>query len=299
MKSVIANVPHLTKALVATVLCLSITSYVYIYRLKLNADPDNLPLSICPFIGLVPGFVIYAPWTLLTATFYESNIITLFGSIAILLFCGKYLERVWGSKELFKFVLITAIMSNIVTWIGMIITYYISGDDQYLYQIQINGLSGVFSGFLVAFKHLVPEHRIAIMGGKISIRVKNLLGVATVFSIICLVLFKAIVFYNLVNIGWIIGWIYIRFFKYQDGIQGDRSEAFAIQTFFPEVLHPVILFISNIVYGILVKLNCCKPGPRSYHDMELGHVVPVPGSTRAEAERRRFCVYPFYYYYYT
>jgi hypothetical protein len=33
-------------------------------------------------------------------------------------------------------------------------------------------MSGVFSAFLVAFKHLVPEHRIAIMGGKLSIRVK-------------------------------------------------------------------------------------------------------------------------------
>jgi hypothetical protein len=33
-------------------------------------------------------------------------------------------------------------------------------------------MSGVFSAFLVAFKHLVPEHRIAISGGMISIRVK-------------------------------------------------------------------------------------------------------------------------------
>jgi hypothetical protein len=40
------------------------------------------------------------------------------------------------------------------------------------YSTQINGMSGVFSAFLVAFKHLVPEHRIAISGGMISIRVK-------------------------------------------------------------------------------------------------------------------------------
>lgn len=106
----------------------------------------------------------------------------------------------------------------------------------YRYKVQINGMSGVFSAFLVAFKHLIPEHRIAILGGRVSIRVKNLLGVFTVMSIVSLVLFQAIVFYNLVNIGWVIGWVYIRFFKYQDGIQGDRSETFAIQTFFPEFL---------------------------------------------------------------
>lgn len=114
-----------------------------------------------------------------------------------------------------------------------------------------------------------------------------MLGVATAASIIGLVLFKAIVFYNLVNVGWVIGWIYIRFFKYQDGIQGDQSEAFAIHTFFPEFLHPLIIFISNIVYDLLVKIKCCKPGSRTYRDLELGHTTPLPGSARAEAERRR------------
>ena len=59
---------------------------------------------------------------------------------------------------------------------------------------------------------------------------------ATAASIVCMILFQAIVFYNLVNIGWVIGWVYIRFFKYQDGIKGDHSEAFALVTFFPEFL---------------------------------------------------------------
>lgn len=288
VKAIIANVPSLTKALVSAVLGCSLAAYVYIYRLQVDADPETVILSICPFIGLLPGFVMYAPWTFLTAAFYESNIITLSISVVILLFCGKYLERAWGSKELLKFIIITAVLSNVVTWFGILISYYLSGDDKFLYNVQINGMAGVFSAFLVAFKHLIPEHRIAILGARISIRVKNLLGVFTVISIISLILFKAIVFYNLVNIGWVIGWVYIRFFKYQDGIQGDRSETFAIQTFFPEFLHPVINFISNIVWGILVKLNCCQPGPRHMPDVEIGNIgTSAPGSARAEAERRR------------
>ncbi|CEG70435.1 hypothetical protein RMATCC62417_06333 [Rhizopus microsporus] len=281
--NLVTNVPSLTKALVSTLFCVSVGYYVYIYRTSLD-EPKQ---TVCPFIGLVPGFIFYAPWTLLTATFYENNPFSLTFSIIVLLFCGKYLERAWGSRELLKFIVITAILSNIVTWFGLVFTFYLSGDDTYLYQIQINGMAGVFSAFLVAFKHLVPEHRLAILGGKISIRVKNLLGVATAVSIASLILMKAIVFYNLVNIGWIIGWIYIRFFKYQDGIQGDQSEAFAIHTFFPEFLHPVVMIISNHVYDLLVKLKCCKPGARSYRDLELGSTTPQPGSARAEAERRR------------
>lgn len=49
---------------------------------------------------------------------------------------------------------------------------YIKQNFKIRYKVQINGMSGVFSGFLVAFKHLVPEHRLAILGGKVSIRVK-------------------------------------------------------------------------------------------------------------------------------
>ncbi|KAG0189205.1 hypothetical protein DFQ28_003723 [Apophysomyces sp. BC1034] len=152
-------------------------------------------------------------------------------------------------------------------------------------------MAGVFSAFLVAFKHLIPEHKIALLGGAVSIRVKNLIGVATAVSIASLLLFNAVVFYNLVNIGWVIGWVYIRFFKYQDGVQGDRSETFALVTFFPEFLHPVIGFVSNTVFGILVALRCCNPVPRNYaYDLENqtgGRTAPLPGSARAEAERRR------------
>lgn len=33
-------------------------------------------------------------------------------------------------------------------------------------------MAGVFSAFLVAFKHLIPEHRIALLGNAVTIRVK-------------------------------------------------------------------------------------------------------------------------------
>lgn len=53
------------------------------------------------------------------------------------------------------------------------------------------------------------------------------------------------------------------------------------------IISPLIIFISNNVYDLLVKIKCCKPGARTYRDLELGHTTPLPGSARAEAERRR------------
>ncbi|KAI9028959.1 eukaryotic integral membrane protein-domain-containing protein [Phycomyces nitens] len=276
----IGNVPILTKSLVSILLIISTAATFYIHNKPQDA------LDVCPILGLVPGMALYRPWTFLTAAFYESNIFSLLASMVVLLLCGKYLERAWGSRELLKYIIITAILSNVVTWFGLVVTFYISADDKLLYTTQICGMSGVFSAFLVAFKHLIPEHRISLAGGLVSIRVKNLLGVATLVSIICLVAFQAIVFYNLVNIGWVIGWIYIRFFKYQDGVRGDHSETFALVTFFPEFIHPVIRLVGIPVYGLFVRLGVCPVHVKDEtYDLE-DQAGTRPGAS-AEAERRR------------
>lgn len=60
---------------------------------------------------------------------------------------------------------------------------------------------------------------------------------------------------------------------------------------------PILRPVTNIVYGIFVRLGVCTPGSRSYaYDLEsqsgIRSVSPLPGSARAEAERRRY-VYIF------
>lgn len=55
---------------------------------------------------------------------------------------------------------------------------------------------------------------------------------------------------------------------------------------------PVIGFVSNSVYSLLVSLRLCSPAPpRAYaYDLESQggrSSSPLPGSARAEAERRR------------
>lgn len=99
LKSALSNIPSLTKAFVTTLVALSCTSYIYIYRLQLTADDpaETNAFLGCPFIGILPGlydhfflnhphslcaltrpFIIhralYNPWTFLTAAFYEDNV---------------------------------------------------------------------------------------------------------------------------------------------------------------------------------------------------------------------------------
>ncbi|KAI8340873.1 hypothetical protein BC941DRAFT_450329 [Chlamydoabsidia padenii] len=265
INSVVANIPTLTKTLLINVLLISGMGSFYIYHQQ-QLEPDTpLVYAHCSYLGLIPGSILQAPWTIVTSIFFENTLLAFISSMVVLLFCGKYLERAWGSRELLR-----------------------DGDEIYLYYVQINGMAGVFSGFLVAFKLLIPEHRLSLIGGRLAIRVKDLLGVATITSIICLILFKAIVFYNLVNIGWVIGWVYLRFFQHhENGSRGDRTEAFALVTFFPPFLRPVIGFLSNFVHHLFVKFNILPSIVNHQRSTMYDMEHQTPGSARAEAERRR------------
>ena len=109
----------------------------------------------------------------------------------------------------------------------------------------IYGFNCVIFGFLVAYKQLVPEHRLLI-GGYISFRTK-VLPILAISGIGFMTSFFAVLdsppfstfYYYLVNYyqGWcgILGsWGYLRFYQRRDGILGDRSETFSILSFFPE-----------------------------------------------------------------
>lgn len=289
LKAAVTNVPPVTRALTAAIIVTSTLGLLINYSKDPETESRNVPL-----IGLVPGYAFTFPWTFLTACLYENNIAAFLVSVVATLLGGKYLERIWGSRELVKFFLVTAIIPNFLTWLTFIVPFYITGNDDFLYGYQINGMSGILASFLVAFRYLIPEHLVQVFGGTVSIRVKNLLGMLTAATIVSLIIFQTLVVYNLVNLGWVVAWAHIRFFKWQDGIQGDRSETFALYTFFPDFLHSPIKAISSIVWGIFVALKLCKPDPPSWsYDLEgqpstsRSTPGPLPGSARAEAERRR------------
>ncbi|CAG8506907.1 26447_t:CDS:2, partial [Gigaspora margarita] len=226
-------------------------------------------VDVLPDFALVPGHAAQKFWAFFTAGFLETNPTSLIGSVIAMIACGKYLERAWGSKDFLKFVGIILIGVTLSTYFTYLLEYTITGDEYYLFEVQANGMIGVICGFLVALKQLVPEHLVRI---PISIRVKSQ--------------------FLFVIYGWLISWTYIRFFKVQDGLRGDRSETFSMASFFPEFIQPPIKIISKLIFNILVLLRCCKPikKRRFAFDLENSFHVnapPMPGSARAEAERRR------------
>lgn len=251
--------------------------------------------NFLPLVALVPVSAPFRFWTFATASFFERNIILYAINTFILLGCGKYLERAWGSRELFKYLSITSVGTMLGIYFTCLFEYIVRSNEALLYDTQAYGLTGVIAGFLIGFKQLVPEHLVTV-GGVFSIRVKSL---PLLFAI--LMFLGAFVTHTQIELlmaiyGLFISWIYTRFLKVQDGIRGDRSETFSFASFFPEFIQPPVKAVSNFFFGILVRLHICSPtgyGGSFQYDLEnpqmagMGHTFTQPGSLRAEAERRR------------
>lgn len=274
-------------------LLLSLSFLVQILRFSLSATDlktvfrgskdDSLAF---PWLVVVPGSVIWNPWTLLTAGLCEVGIIELVFSLLTLSLCGRYLERVYGTSEFIKFCLATIGASNFLSAIVNVVQHYALQDSGfYLYGSSYRGMMALQAGFLVAFTQLIPEHQVQLFG-VLKVRVKNLPMIYVTFSnIMCIIGFQSP--FILIQMGWLSSWYYLRFIRWNEGgeFRGDRSETFSFAMWFPPFLQPFIRKLSEICFAVAVKCKILKQW--SPTDLESGGYAPLPGGARAEAERRR------------
>lgn len=154
----------------------------------------------------------------------------------------------------------------------------------------------------------MPTHTVTLFRGIVSLRVPRfpLLYVLAVFGISMTPLLTA-ASTLLAVFGFLTSWTYLRFYKsvFPDldsssqtpSLRGDASETFALAEFFPSPIKPFVAAISDVVFNLLVAVRLCTPfsaadisaraAAAGGSDSYLHHQRSVPGSTRAEAERRR------------
>ncbi|KAJ1564948.1 hypothetical protein HK096_005389 [Nowakowskiella sp. JEL0078] len=139
---------------------------------------------------------------------------------------------------------------------------------------------------------MVPEHTLKLFQ-ILAIRVKIIPSIlVSIYFILFLLQLISVQFY-VVLFGTLVSWVYIRFFKVQDGIVGDRSEMFALASFFPEIFHPVIKPVSNAVYALFVAVGMCAPLANTNvlpmtATFETGVLATAQSKNdTADAERRR------------
>ncbi|XVE75352.1 hypothetical protein DITRI_Ditri12bG0087500 [Diplodiscus trichospermus] len=239
-----------------------------------------LPSSVT-YLALIPARTIPFGWNLVTAGYIEQSLHGVVVSTLGLLFMGKLLEPIWGSKEFLKFIFVINFLTSVCVFITAIALYYITRQGNYLY-MPLSGFHGVLAGFLVGIKQIVPDQELSLL----KIKAKWLPSLMLLLSIaISFFTPDSATYLPTLIFGTYMGWIYLRYLqrKPEAKRRGDPSEDFAFSTFFPEFLRPIIDPIASIFHWMLCGKSEASTDAQGY---TLGG-APLPGSDPIEASRRR------------
>jgi len=216
--------------------------------------------------------------------------IELFVTLLVIPASLRYIERLWGTIETIKFMVVSIVVSNVIAlafnWIEFIAT---KNADLFLYGMQYHGQMSLLTAILVAFTQVIPEHQVQILG-VIKTRVKQLpMAYLTFSTVMTIIGFQCP--YIVIQFAWLVSWVWLRFYKKNSGdvvgggdTYGDRSETFALIYWFPPFVHKPISILANTTHMLATKFHLI---PTAGADVESGGYAQVPGGARAEAERRR------------
>ncbi|KAG8999769.1 hypothetical protein FRB94_005943 [Tulasnella sp. JGI-2019a] len=290
--------PPATRAISVLILVLSLTYQCLEYRATYASTPAiTPPVTAFPYLVLVPGSWLWFPWTLVTSAFVEINVIELALTLLVLPFSLRYLERLWGTLETVKFVLITCTISNVLGLVVCYAEYIVLGNPElFLYGMAYRGQMGLQAACLVAFTQVIPEHQVQLFGA-FKMRVKQLPMLYVGFSnVMCIIGYQSP--YILIQWGWLVSWIYLRFYKKttMEGVTtaggaietyGDKSETFAFVNWFPPFVHKPLGMVLEIVHNIALRLKVIPTGGATDLEAAGYSLGGTSSNARAEAERRR------------
>ncbi|OTB03407.1 hypothetical protein M426DRAFT_60389 [Hypoxylon sp. CI-4A] len=288
------NIPPVTRVVLVVLLLQSVLSAAVRYR-QWSAHSE----IVVEWLTLIPQLSLFYPWTFLTATLVESNIFTLGIAGVTLYHGGKYLERAWSSREFAKFLLVTSLIPNALTFLVLVSLFTVTRNEDWTLMI-IAGTIPLQISFLVAFSQLVPAHTVTLFRGVLSLRVPRFpllyIILVTVLTITPLLTSASLL---LALFGLLASWTYLRFYKtvFPDldssqptSMRGDASETFAFAEFFPGPIKPVVAVITDQIFNVLVAMRICTPFSQAdISAASNGNFIQRTGhgGVRAEAERRR------------
>ncbi|KAF2096504.1 cytochrome c oxidase subunit I [Rhizodiscina lignyota] len=277
------NIPPLTRFLLITCIALTISNAIIRPYTDLQAPLTRIGVG-APYLSIVPGQSIIYPWVFFTATLVEQNIFGLIISGLTLFYGGRYLERAWGSAEFGKFILVTTLIPNLLTFGTLVSLFVLSRHDGFL-TATISGALPLQASFLVSLKQLVPEHTVSLFRSLIRIRVKHFPAIFLLVNTIAAIVLGTYTALLLSWYGFFTSWIYLRFFRVSPStlegqettVKGDASDTFAFPFFFPEPIHTPLAAICDRIYEALVAMRVCTPF--SAADIESGN---AQASARSE-----------------
>ncbi|KAL5345837.1 hypothetical protein ACLOAV_008863 [Pseudogymnoascus australis] len=250
------NLPPITRSLLLLLLFQSLLSAA----VRFQSPPD----VVIPYLTLIPSMSLIYPWTFVTSTFVESNVVSLAISGLTIWHGGRYLERAWTSREFAKFVGMVALVPNVYAFFSLVVMYAITGDVTWSLT-PISGTTALQTALLTGLSQLLPTHTITLFRGLLSLRLPRLpllhLALVTLLALLPIYTIAA----PLLSLsGFLTAWSHLRFLRLPlpdldspGPLRGDASDAFALAQFFPEPVRPAV----DAAGELLTKLGLAPKTP--------------------------------------
>lgn len=212
---------------------------------------------------------------------FSTSWVELLYYIVVILALAPFLERQWGARELLQCSVVIVAASNVCAWFLALVGGLISRSELLLFHTHFDGLHALAIGYLVAYAQLLPDTPVPYVP-RFKARDVPMLVVG-LSNIPCLLGWMAP--FIQYQTGWLCAWIYLRFYQLgAAGQRGDASEHFALLTWFPPLVHPVVGPLGNFVHKIASQYHLVPTAP-GYTDLEMSFTRD--GDSADAAERRR------------
>lgn len=196
--------------------------------------------GIISFLGSLPRFAPYlllypnnfsksVPriWVILTSSFYNETLFSLFLTCMCIMYTAKMIEPVWGSKEYLRFIIMNIIYTNLVVMLFAWIMYWITSEKLILTRLfDTSGciMNAVFVALACIMKNITIPTQLC------NFRPSTLPFYSLCFQFVIYLVTKCDSFLTTV-VSTFLSFIYIRYLQPLRGRKGDPD--FTIDTLLP------------------------------------------------------------------
>jgi len=258
-----------------------------------------------PFLTFIPTVspVLLRPWVIITAGLIEDSLLLLGFTILAVFNLGRFLEGMWGLQELLRFILFVLVASNMSVYLYYSFKTAIFGAGTSVPPVVISSIAIVMA-LLVAVKQRISDHYVILFRGSLRIKVTYLPFILLVLlAFLNLISESYKITWLLSLVGFVLSWVYLRYLKgasnerqsyllpitarrvatpglpptllqpptitFDNNLsKGDRSDLFALATFFPGPLGSLVLLVCNAVFRFMIKRKWVDPKDYTTYDGE-------------------------------
>ncbi|KAA8498665.1 Rhomboid-like protein 19 [Porphyridium purpureum] len=226
--STVSNVPSGTRVALAS-----------LFVGYLLASLPILGTAIIKIFALIPSntFSKMMLWNVLTHCLIESSFISFVLTSVALLSIGRWVEPLWGAREMALFSAFTQATAGFMACFGLFFMYFVTTIPEFLFLPHYGALPLV-AAFGVAVKQLGAELQFISIGPfQVQARYLPLLYIGT-NAVLCSFQLIPVGAFLLVFDATLTAWFYLRFLQSSGNgaTRGDASGSLAVHTFFPEPL---------------------------------------------------------------